>query len=144
MGAVGEGEEAVPGVRVLGETDLRAELDRPCGGVDHLEEADRHPDGEDVAARGDVVIDLVEQLRFLHRMRGGGEVKDTWPEHRCADASARAGWVLHITGRSEGCGESLVRIVARARHDIFRPLVIERLEPVSKGCSGVAWVGRIK
>ena len=54
--------------------DLAAELDWPGGIVRHLEETDREPDREDVAARRQVVENLRQQLIALIGMIAGRRV----------------------------------------------------------------------
>ena len=58
---VDDGEEAMADLCALRLPDLRAEPNRLRGLVDDFEVADRQPDGEDVAARADPVVDRGEE-----------------------------------------------------------------------------------
>src|SRR5262249_54789372 len=60
--AVDNAEEAMAHVRARGLADLRAERHRAGLVVDDLEIANSAPDSEDVAARGEVVVDLAKGL----------------------------------------------------------------------------------
>src|SRR5207244_428553 len=69
-GAVHDRKEPMTNLSVLRPPNLGPELDRTNRVIHYLEKSHRDPDGKYVAARGDVVEELVQQL--VGHVRVGG------------------------------------------------------------------------
>src|SRR5438132_108910 len=95
--AVDDGEHAVPDMPVLCPANFGSQLHRPAAVVGDLEEADRYPDRENVAAHGEVVEDLGKQLVLQVGMRwADGDLQEprAWisgsgSQHRVVDTASR-------------------------------------------------------
>src|SRR5438128_12616998 len=82
---VDDGEHAMADVAVFAPADFGTELDRARRVVRHLEEANRKPDREDVAACRQMVEDLGEQLAVQVRMPRSGRSKQLLAEKSFVD-----------------------------------------------------------